>query len=78
MKFSGRRRTYGKKYRHPKTQSQRKINGRRNFLIYDDYKIKSRSKRNLANLANSWDDISRRDVDDKNWKRYRRFQYKIK
>jgi len=64
-------------HRHPKTTQERRIaraHERDEDLRY--YGIKVRAKRNFRNLPNAWDDISHSDWGQKNWKNYRRTQYK--
>ena len=62
--------------RHPKTTQERRESGRRGFINEDDYRVKVRSKRNMKNLRNAWDDICRRDWNEKGWKKLRKTQYK--
>lgn len=57
--------------RYPKTQQ-----GRRLSQVLDDNEPNIRAKRNLKNLPTAWDDAVRTDHGDRNWKRYRRTQYK--
>lgn len=44
----------------------------------EEFAPKIRARRNARNLPDSWDDYVRRDVDDRNWKRHRRHQWKEK
>jgi len=44
----------------------------------EEVSIKTRARRNRSNLPNTWDDYIRRDVEIKNWKRYRKTQWKGK
>ena len=53
--------------RHPKTAQERRAS-------QSGY---CRAKRNLYNLPDAWDDILRKDIYDRCWKRYRRTQYKV-
>ena len=46
------------------------------YLCDEDHYKYSRKRR--KNLPNSWDDLYRKDYDDKSWKRHRRTQYKVK
>ena len=63
--------------RRPRTTQERRANGKRsNFIDFDGYLVKTRPCRNMANLVCHWDDIIRRDEDDRTWKRHRRTQYK--
>ena len=62
--------------RHPRTQQERRVNGKRNFIDYDEYKVRTRPKRNKANLPCHWDDLLNHSWYDRSWKRYRRKQYK--
>ena len=68
------RRKY-KVHRKPRTiQERRESQG----CLDEPYKIKIRNKRNHRNLPNSYDDIKRSDYENKNWKEYRKTQYKNK
>lgn len=60
--------------RHMRTTQERRANGKRNFLYFDDYKVKVRSKRNAANLPEAWDDYWIHVP--KSWKNHRKTQYK--
>lgn len=63
--------------RHPKTTQERRANGKRsNFLLIDGYRIRTRPCRNAINLVQVRDDITRRDWEDRSWKRFRKTQYK--
>jgi hypothetical protein len=55
-------------FRHPRTTQERRK--------YD--KQYGRKRRSPRNLPNTYDDLIRRDRDDKSWKRHRRTQYKMK
>lgn len=61
--------------RHPRTTQERRANGNRDFIRFDDFKIKSRAKRNRKNLPNSYDDIWHQS--QKSWKKLRKTQYKV-
>ena len=63
-------------YRHPKTTQERRINGKRNIINYDDYEVNVRPSRNFANLVEYRDDIPKTNHYDRSWKRYRKTQYK--
>jgi len=52
--------------RHPKTTQERRS--------YD--KEYGRKRRSPSRLPHTWDDIPRRDRDDRSWKRHRKTQYK--
>ena len=63
----------------PRTTQERRANGTRSsFIDVDGYKIKARAKRGVRNLPCTWDDLVRRDADDRTWKRHRRKQYKTR
>lgn len=51
-------------------------------LLHDEdaieYDVKPRAKRNTHNLPNSWDDFTRSDYRNHNWKRQRKTQWKEK
>jgi len=57
--------------RNPRTRNEMKAN-------CDDMGglIKIRPSRKPFALPNEWDDCPRRDIDDRTWKRHRKFQYK--
>lgn len=64
-------------FRKPRTNQERRSNGKRcNFLDFDEYQVKCRSKRSQSQLPTNWSDISRKDINDKNWKSHRKNQYK--
>jgi len=69
-----RRKNWG--YHNPTTQQERR---EEEFLSYDEdlehIKFKRRPRR--GDLPTLWDEIYRYDKKDRNWKRYRRTQYKI-
>lgn len=62
--------------RKSRTTQERRANGRRNGQWIEDFCLKMRPSRNMANLPNSWDDIVRRDLKDRSWKHHRLTQYK--
>jgi len=74
--------------RHPKTTQERRINGKRNVLDFDEYKIYIRPSRNSSRLPNAYDDLWIRDAiwidylfDGKifhyvSWKKKRKTQYR--
>lgn len=62
--------------RRPCTVQERRANGKRDILYIDEYQVRLRAKRNMANLVNSWDDIFRGDLRDRSWKRHRKTQWK--
>lgn len=64
-------------HRRPRTTQERRENGKRNVLYFDDYEVKIRASRNMSNLVEAWDDIGRSDMSHRTWKRYRKTQYKI-
>lgn len=57
-------------YRYPKTSQEI-----RNYSRWSDVPVKIRSKRNPANLPDSWTDIPR--TIERSWKAHRRTQYKV-
>ena len=64
--------------RHPKTNQERRLTGRRcQFIIIDGFVLNCRAKRNYACLPSAWDDIMRQDRGDRCWKRHRRTQYRV-
>lgn len=64
-------------FRNPKTTQERRINGSRcQWLLIDEYQIKCKPSRSLKNLPESWDDVIRSDWNSRNWKNYRKTQYK--
>lgn len=52
------------------------FNERKHAVVVDEFEPKIRCKRNATNLPNSWDDILHEDVRNRNWKRYRKHQWK--
>ena len=62
--------------RHPRTQQERRVNGKRNHITDDDCKVKTRPKRNQVHLPCLWDDVLNHSWYDRSWKRYRKTQYK--
>lgn len=63
-------------HRVPRTTQERRYNGRKHFQEIDGYLIKIRPKRNKINLVDAWDDIIIRDYYRRNWKHYRKHQWK--
>lgn len=64
-------------YRHIKTTQEHRAN--RAILTDEEfklYRVKVRAKRAKNFLPNTWDDILYSDITIKNWKKYRRTQYK--
>lgn len=62
--------------RHPRTTQERRANGKRDILYFDDFRVHIRARRNFSNLPNSRDDIIRGDYSCKSWKKHRKTQYK--
>lgn len=61
----------GTYFRHPQTlQERREIAN----VYKDDGEPEFRGKR--RNIRHSWDDVVHKDVDNRNWKRFRKTQYK--
>lgn len=60
-------------FRRPKTTQERRWND-----AWDDVEDapKGRCKRNSKNLISAWDDYSRSDQYDRNWKKHRKTQWK--
>lgn len=79
LRGSSFRRCSGGSYRRPKTTQERRIAYAHD---YDDdlkfYGVKVRAKRNFRNLPDVYDDLVRSNESQKNWKRYRKIQYKTK
>ncbi len=64
---------YGNRYlKKPHTIQEARFN----FLDEDSNGVKLRTSRCYRNLPNHYDDRVRADIDIKNWKRFRRTQYK--
>ena len=57
---------YGCLFRHPRTTQERRL--------YD--KEYGRKRRGPSHLPNTYDDLIRKDIEDRSWKRHRRTQYK--
>lgn len=51
---------------------------RRMASVFDENEPGPRASRNSGNLPNSWDDLTRSDYAAKNWKTYRKTQWKIR
>lgn len=64
-------------YRHPKTTNERRQCTRRNWLWFDDYRIRLRPSRNQINLPDTYDDVLRNDWGHRSWKRHRKTQYRV-
>lgn len=64
---------WGTYYRRIRTFQERKW---ANAWDDEDFEIKVRKPRNASNLPNSWNDIVRTDFENRNWKRYRKHQWK--
>lgn len=62
--------------RHIKTTQERRENGKRDVVLYDDIPIKIRAKRNAARLPDVRCDIQRSCFWDRSWKGFRKTQYK--
>lgn len=60
-------------FRQPRTTQERRW-----AKAWDDEEFapKTRCSRNFRNLPNAWDDYTRRDADDRSWKRHRKHQWK--
>lgn len=62
----------GRSYRRPSTQSER----RHNQPIFDDGEPEIRDARKIHVIVNAWDDIPRNHWGAKNWKRFRKTQWR--
>lgn len=62
--------------RKPRTTQERRANGKRCYLLIDDYKVNIRASRNMSNLVEAWDDIW--NTGQRSWKKYRKHQWKVK
>jgi hypothetical protein len=71
-------------YRNPRTQQERRFNStdeyrRMEVQVHGEFhavRIRIRGKRSVWMLVNAWDDMPRQV--QRNWKNYRRTQYKVK
>lgn len=68
------KRSNGHWYRHPKTTQERRW---ANAWDDEEFAPRIRTKRNARHLPNSWDDLPRGSK-GKNWKNYRKHQWKEK
>ena len=68
--MSGRHRCF----RRPRTTQERRINGKRNVLDFDEYQVRTRPSRNFANLVEYRDETMR--WGNRSWKEYRDHQWK--
>jgi hypothetical protein len=59
-------------FRHPRTQNERRLA----FAITDQGEVPPRARRNHRNLVNAYDDLRINAREIRNWKRYRRTQWK--
>ena len=62
----------GHYYRRPGTTAER----RASFVIAEEGEVAPRAARNAANLVNAWDDYRVSCREDRNWKRFRKTQWK--
>jgi hypothetical protein len=67
-----------RQHRRPRTTQERRVNGKRNSIDFDGYKVKVRASRNMSNLVEAWDDVNRSSCYDRSWKKFRKEQYKPK
>ena len=65
-------------HRRPTTTQERRANGKRNYLCFDEYKVPLRASRNMSNLVEAWDDVTRSSIYDRSWKKFRKTQWKPK
>lgn len=65
----------GRTLREPRTQAARRQAA---LVLLDDGEVPPRAKRNANNLPTAWDDVYIHSLDNDNWKRYRKTQYKPK
>ena len=69
------RRRGGRWFRRPKTMQSRRQAG---LVLNEEDERPVRARRNAANLPTSWDDWRISSLEDRNWKRFRKTQYKQK
>lgn len=62
--------------RKPRTTQERRVNGKRCYLLIDDYKVNIRASRNMSNLVEAWDDIW--NTGQRSWKKHRKHQWRAK
>ncbi len=67
------RRSSSRYYRRPGTQAERRM-----AQVVDPSEPAPRPSRNANALPNAWDDYGRASADDRNWKRFRKTQWKPK
>lgn len=65
--------------RHPRTTQERRVNGKRGVLRFDEYHVHIRGKRSMPNLPEAWDDVVINGYYSQHtsWKKLRRTQYRI-
>lgn len=71
--FSGRKRSSGHYYRRFRTLNERKQS---EFWKGEEFTPKPRARRNFKNLPDSWDDCPISSWKDRNWKKFRKHQWK--
>lgn len=74
---TGKKSSYRNYFRHMRTTSERRISA---ISECDEelleYGVRIRGRRNHKNLPNAWDDEYRRDINTRNWKKYRKHQWR--
>ncbi len=71
--YPGTKRNFRSMYRRPRTTQERRW---ANAWDDEEFATKVRARRNYRNLPNSWDDIPHTDWSYRNWKHYRKHQWK--
>ena len=63
-------------HRRPKTTQERRANGKRNVLDFDEYEVRIRPSRNQSNLVEHWDDLQKSDGGARSWKKWRKTKWR--
>ena len=71
--FTGRR-TAGHYFRYPSTVNEKRLAV---FVMREDGEVAPRGKRSASNIADAWDDLPVRARENRNWKRFRKSQWKV-
>lgn len=66
------KRTWGNYYRYPRTQRDRRLSQ----PVFEDDEPRIRGARRPCRIPSAWEDIPRRNWKDRNWKNYRRTQWR--
>lgn len=74
-RLPGRKYSNGHWFRRPRTTQEKRW---AHAWEDEEFAPKVRGRRSLCNLPDAWDDFRRSDLESRNWKRYRKYQWKNK